>query len=61
MSFKSNGTRRNPKRILSSIVLLLIAIYFFLTLYTKGVSLWRLFFGGFTTYLAVALFRTSNE
>ncbi len=61
MSFKYNGTRRNPRKLLSAIICLLIAVCFFFTLHTSGFSLWRLFFGALSAYLAIAFFRTSKE
>lgn len=61
MSFKSNGTRRNPKKLLSAIICLCIAICFFISLYRSGFSLWRLFFGVLTAYFAIAFYRISNE
>ena len=61
MSFKNNGTKRDAKKMFSALMCLLIALAFFLTLYTAGFSIFRLLLGFFCLYLSVAFFRTSNE
>lgn len=61
MSFKSNGTKRDTRKILSGIVLFVIFVVLILSQFTSGFSVTRLIFAGIALYLATAFYRLSNE
>ena len=60
MTFKSNGKKRAPKKLLSAFMCLIIAIVFFALLYLHGFKIGNLVFGFIFLYLSTAFFRTSK-
>lgn len=61
MSFKSNEKKRDPKKMLSAVMCLIIAVMFFISLFKYNFSIGRLIFGFISLYFSSAFFRTSNE
>ena len=61
MSFKSNGKKRDFKKLLSGLMCLLIAIAFFVSLFKYDFSIGRLIFGIICLYFSTAFYRSSNE
>ena len=61
MSFKSNGKKRDFKKILSAVMCFIIALMFFWSLIKYDFSVGRLVFGIICLYFASAFFRSSNE
>lgn len=61
MSFKSNGKKRDFKKLLSGLMCLIIAIAFFVSLFKYEFSIGRLIFGIICLYFSTAFYRSSNE
>lgn len=61
MSFKSNGKKRDSKKMLSALMCLIFAIVFIASIFTHGFSITKLSFGIICFYLSTAFFRISNE
>lgn len=61
MTFRNNGKKRNPKRLMSAFMSLVICIIFFYLLARDGFKIGNLVFGIFFAYLTTAFYRTSNE
>ena len=61
MSIKSNGKKRDPKKLLSAVMCLIFAIMFFISLFKYDFSIGRLLFGFICLYFSTAFFRSSNE
>lgn len=61
MTFKSNGNKRDSKKLISAFMCLIFGIIFIALIFTHGFSLSKIIFGALFIYFATALFRTSNE
>lgn len=61
MTIKSNGSKRDPKRILSSLFLLLVAILCFYFTFRDDFKFAWLIISLAVLYLSFAMFRSANE
>lgn len=61
MSFKSNGNKRDPKKMFSAVMCFIFAVMFFVSLFKYDFSVGRLIFGFICLYFSSAFLRSSNE
>lgn len=61
MSFKSNGTKRDSRKVLCGVIMFIMSIMFIVMMFTNGFSIVKLIFAAITFYLSTAFYRLSNE
>ena len=61
MTIRNNGSKRDPKRILSSLFLLLVALVCFYFTFRNGFRFSWLVISCAVLYLSFAMFRSANE
>ena len=61
MTIRNNGQKRDPKRLLSALFLLFVAVICFILTFKNGFRLSWLVISLAVLYLAFAMFKSSNE